>query len=325
MMARGHRIRVGSGMVGWSIANAQPRIALDVGRDAVRLTTAELPETRSEAAIPLRSRGKVLGAMTVQSSQPAAFGEVEITIFQSLADQLAIALDNARLFSESRQALEQAQRAYRQVSGRAWQEFLQAEGAYRVQYRYGQINVATSQDTDEQVIREHADADSAMENARLQAIQGCQPALCVVDGQPTLFLPVQSRDQVVGVLRLSKAPGDARAAWSDDEIDLLNTISAQLGNALDAARLYQDTQRTAAREQVTGEVTARIRQTLDMQTVLRTAVEEIQRHLNLPEIVISLAAPDETELPDVSVTPDILATSDGLASSDKQSPEVHKQ
>jgi hypothetical protein len=59
--------------------------------------------------------------------------------------------------------------------------------------------------------------------------------------------------------------------------------------------------------------------------VLRTAVEEIQRHLNLPEIVISLAAPDETELPDVSVTPDILATSDGLASSDKQSPEVHKQ
>ena len=116
MIARGHRIQYGAGMVGWSIANAQPRIAADIEKDSVRLATAELPETRSEAAFPLRSRGKVLGAMTVQSVKPEAFGEVEISTFQSLADQLAIGLDNAHLFDESQRALREAQQATQQTS-----------------------------------------------------------------------------------------------------------------------------------------------------------------------------------------------------------------
>jgi len=325
MIARGHRIRVGSGMIGWSIANAQPRIALDVGWDAVRLATAELPETRSEAAIPLRSRGKVLGAMTVQSDQPSAFGEVEITIFQSLADQLAIALDNARLFSESHQALEQSQRAYRRASGRAWQEFLKSEGAQRVEYRLGQINVETAASSVSPAQLESASHDAsragAIEKARMQAIQTCRPAICLLEGLQTLFLPVQSREQVVGVLRLTKAPGETQTSWSDDEVELLSTIGAQLGAALDAARLYQDTQRAAAREQITGEVTARIRQTLDMQTVLRTAVEEIQRHLNLPEVVISLTASEEEEParnPDVT---DLLSAANELVPDNGSLPE----
>jgi len=326
MMARGHRIRVGSGMVGWCIANAQPRIALDVGRDAVRLATAELPETRSEAAIPLRSRGKMLGALTVQSSLPAAFGDVEITIFQSLADQLAVALDNARLFSESRQALDQSQRAYRQASGRAWREFLQAEGARSVQYRYGQVNTQSQESKDGQFLGSvsAADADArAVENARLKAIQTCRPAQCLIGGQPTLFLPVQNREQVIGVLRLVKARKGSGDDWADDEIDLLSAISVQVGNALDAARLYQDTQRAAAREQVTGEVTARIRQTLDVQTVLRTAAEEIQRHLNLPEVVISLAATDEIEPPETPAELDFPGVAI-INTPDEQAPEVHE-
>jgi len=218
--------------------------------------------------------------MTVQSDQPSAFGEVEITIFQSLADQLAIALDNARLFSESHQALEQSQRAYRRASGRAWQEFLKSEGAQRVEYRLGQINVETAASSVSPAQLESASHDAsragAIEKARMQAIQTCRPAICLLEGLQTLFLPVQSREQVVGVLRLTKAPGETQTSWSDDEVELLSTIGAQLGAALDAARLYQDTQRAAAREQITGEVTARIRQTLDMQTVLRTAVEELQ-------------------------------------------------
>lgn len=326
MMARGHRIRVGSGMVGWCIANAQPRIALDVGRDAVRLATAELPETRTEAAIPLRSRGKVLGALTVQSCQSAAFGDVEITIFQSLADQLAVALDNARLFSESRQALDQSQRAYRQASGRAWREFLQAEGARSVQYRYGQVNTQSLESKDGQFLGtvSAAEADArAVENTRLKAIQTCRPAQCLIGGQPTLFLPVQNREQVIGVLRLVKASEGSGDDWADDEIDLLSAVSVQVGNALDAARLYQDTQRAAAREQVTSEVTARIRQTLDVQTVLRTAAEEIQRRLNLPEVVISLAAPDEIEPPETPTGLEIPGVAI-INTPDEQAPEVHK-
>ena len=87
--------------------------------------------------------------------------------------------------------------------------------------------------------------------------------------------------------------------WQEDEVELLETICEQLGVALDGARLYQEAQRLAYREQLTGEVTSRIRQTLDIQTVLRTAVEEIQRTLNLPEVMISLASePELTTLSD---------------------------
>ena len=73
MLARGHRIRVAEGMIGWSVEHGQSRVALAADEDAVRLATAELPETRSEAALPLRSRGRVRGALTVQHRQPGAF------------------------------------------------------------------------------------------------------------------------------------------------------------------------------------------------------------------------------------------------------------
>jgi GAF domain-containing protein len=65
-----------------------------------------------------------------------------------------------------------------------------------------------------------------------------------------------------------------------------------LGIALDGARLYLDAQRLAFREQLTGEITSRIRETLDIETVLRTAAQEIQKSLDLPEVVISLGRPE---------------------------------
>ena len=68
MLARQHAIRIGEGMIGWAVANARPRVAQEAGDDAVRLATKELPETRSEAAIPLQARGQVIGAISVQSS-----------------------------------------------------------------------------------------------------------------------------------------------------------------------------------------------------------------------------------------------------------------
>ena len=75
MLARQHRIPIGEGMIGWTAANGEPRIASDVGDDAIRLATKELPQTRSEAAIPLRSRGQIIGAISVQSSRSDAFDE----------------------------------------------------------------------------------------------------------------------------------------------------------------------------------------------------------------------------------------------------------
>ena len=87
-------------MIGWCIQNEQARIALDVGADAVRFKNPYLPLTRSEIALPLIAHGKAIGAMSIQSAQPAAFSRVDITALQSMADQMANTIENARLFTE---------------------------------------------------------------------------------------------------------------------------------------------------------------------------------------------------------------------------------
>lgn len=306
MVARGHRIRVGSGMIGWSIANGQLRVALDVGRDAVRLATSELPETRTEAAIPLRVRGKILGALSIQSSMPQAFDEIEIDALISLADQVAIAYDNALRHEEAVRAIEESNRVREQVGRRAWQEFLQASTTSNVRYSAGRLSSARPPE------------EAWMADARRQALETGRPvqAISPPDGssarRSALFLPIPIRGAGVGMMMLTKeggpelaasAPGEHRQngagsfEWLAEEISLLQNIVAQLGIALDSARLYEDTQRLAYREQLESEVTDRIRQSLDIQVVLRTAAEEIQRSLNLPDVAISLLPPEQMHNP----------------------------
>jgi len=102
MLKQGHKLKIGgTSMIGWCMAHDKARIALDVGKEAVRFDNPLLPETRSEMALPLISRGRVIGAMTIQSTQSAAFSEEDIAVLQTMADQLANAIQNARLFEET--------------------------------------------------------------------------------------------------------------------------------------------------------------------------------------------------------------------------------
>mgnify|MGYP001145733169 CR=1 FL=1 len=102
MLERGHKLEIGgASMIGWCIAHKRARIALDVGEDAVRFDNPLLPETRSELALPLASRDQVIGALTIQSAREAAFSEEDIVVLQTMADQLANAIQNARLFEET--------------------------------------------------------------------------------------------------------------------------------------------------------------------------------------------------------------------------------
>ena len=109
-LAKGHRLEIGGdSMIGWSVAQRQARIALDVGEDAVHFENPALPDTRSEMALPLISRDQAIGALTVQSVEPGAFSPEDITLLQTMADQLANAIQNARLFEEASQAQEEAE------------------------------------------------------------------------------------------------------------------------------------------------------------------------------------------------------------------------
>jgi GAF domain-containing protein len=296
MLARGHRIKVGEGMVGWSVANSQARIALEAGADAMRLATVELPETRSEAAIPLRSRGQVLGALTVQDSRPGAFDQDAIAAFQAMADQVAVALDNARLFAENQAALDATRRAYGQLSQQAWAELLHARTDWG--YRYTQNSVIpTTNDWQPETLQ--AVQTGQMAQSGHQSVQRSPASL----GEPglggnetevaTLVVPLKVRDQVIGALSFRRGENDQ--AWAAEEIALLETLAEQLAVALESARLYQDVQRRAERERLTAQVTTRMRETLDMETVLKTAVQEVRQALGLSEVVVRLVPQVSTQ------------------------------
>jgi GAF domain-containing protein len=118
MLGMGHKLEVGgTSMIGWCTAQGKARIALDVGKEAVRFENPLLPETRSEMALPLISRGRVIGAMTIQSAKAAAFSEEDITTLQTMADQVANAIESARLLEES-QYLAQRERTISQITSK---------------------------------------------------------------------------------------------------------------------------------------------------------------------------------------------------------------
>ncbi len=276
MLAREHRIRSGEGMIGWCVEHGEARIALDVGEDAVRVATTELPETRSEAALPLRSRGRVLGALTVQSAQPAAFDQDSLVVLQTMADQVAVALDNAQLFAASQQALEAAGRAYGEVSRRGWAEMVRARPD--LAFRSDERGVTSAADV------WRPEMEWAME--RGQPVRGQDPSRIPAEESEKvpLAVPIKVRGDVVGVLDTYRPEG----VWSDQEVALLEAIADQLGTALEGARLYDSTQRRAAQERLIGEVTARMRETLDVEAVVRTAADEIYKAMELEQVVIRL-------------------------------------
>ena len=128
MIKQGHKLEIGGGsMIGSCIASTQARIALDVrepqsndvGKEAVRFPTGTLerrdnpvlPKTRSEMALPLIARGRAIGAMSIQSTKEAAFSDADVAVLQTMSDQVANAIANARLFEQSQAALDDAQQS----------------------------------------------------------------------------------------------------------------------------------------------------------------------------------------------------------------------
>jgi GAF domain-containing protein len=284
MIARGHRLKAGVGIVGYVAERGEPRIALDVDKDAVFFDNPDLPDTRSEMALPLRARGEVIGVLDVQSTQPAAFSEEDVAVLQTLADQVAVAISNARLFQQAQESLEAERRAYGEQSREAWQALL------RTRPDLGFFSDA----------RDTAPAGDLWRPEMKVALRTGE--IAPGDGEATtLAIPIKVRGRVIGVVDGRKPDGSG--GWTQEEIKLLEAMIEQLNVALESARLYQDTQRRAAREQLTGEVTARMRESLDVETVLKTAVQEMRGALNLAEAEIRIgtgSVPNEPGNSDVT-------------------------
>ncbi len=278
MIARGHRRKIGEGMVGWSVANNQARIATEAREDLQRVSASELPDTRSELAIPLRSRGLVIGALTVQSDRYNAFDPQLVTVLQTMADQVAAALDNARLFSESRSVVEALDRANQELNRQTWTALLRQLGAGgRVAFQ-----------ADESGVQKHSgkQAFELLEGSDSQQGEG-----------PVFSLPVQVRGTTLGYLRVEKpaAAEGVEQSWSREEKTLLQALAEQLGVALENARLYSATQQGAARERIISEITGKVHASTNVDTILKTAAQELALALHLPSTTIQLRPLDRDD------------------------------
>jgi len=259
MLNRQHRLPLNTGsIVGYVTSRGEPRIALDVGADAVYFKNPDLPTTRSEMALPLRVGDQIIGALDVQSDQTNAFKEEDITILTTLADQVAIAIENARLFSETRKALMESQAAFELYVKLEWSSF--ARQVKHIGYIFDGKHITP--------------LDPKARRVQTKPFtQTGQPAFEKTD--EVLVIPIKLRNETIGVLNVRAKNGQRQ--WTQTEIALLEASAERTALALENARLAESAQRRAGRERAIVEISNRIGAHNDMDAILQTAVEELGR------------------------------------------------
>lgn len=278
MLEAGHRLQVGGeSMVGWCTANAQARIALDVGEEAVRFDNPLLPETRSEMALPLISRGQVIGALDVQSTEVAAFSDEDIFVLQTMADQLAVAIDNARLLREVQSSLEEARAIHRHYLREAWEGFTSLPET-RLGCRYAKSGVTSSEEAWLPVMTETVRQGDAVTAAdRGEGVE--------------LAVPITLRGQTIGVLGLRRDEADD---WTAEDIAVVQAVAEQVALTLENMRLFEEAQRRARREQIIREITTKMRSSTDLDTILQTTVQELAKVLGTSRTFVQLGTDSQS-------------------------------
>ena len=248
MLERGHKLRIGvEGVVGYATRSGQPRIALDVGSDVVYFDNPDLPETHSEMAIPLRIGTEIIGVLDIQSTERNAFSKDDMPVFTTLADQVAVAIQNVRLLTQAETALREIEEAYAEQAKQDWKGYTQSQLIQG--YRFDGIEPKPLT----KGFESKSDATG-------------------------LTLPMRLRGQIIGKLKLNTNTKDRK--WTDEEIALAEAAINRAALALENARLLEEAQSRASREQAIGEIADRLSRASEVETILQTTVEELGRRLS---------------------------------------------
>ncbi|MBC7225980.1 MAG: GAF domain-containing protein [Thermoflexales bacterium] len=227
-----------------------------------------------EVAFPLRLQERTLGVMVVRFPTEIRIDGTEATVLGLIADQLAVALENARLFSETRANLRELEALYRQYTTQAWERFVR-ESPETVRLWTGPEEVPEGV---WQGLFERARASGSV-------------AVGEEDSRYLLAVPVKLRGVAIGVLGFHREQEAGR--WRPEEIAAAETVAERLALAVENARLLEEAQRRAARERLAAEITARIRASLDPDTVLKTMVRELGRALRAHWAAVEVTGPSE--------------------------------
>jgi GAF domain-containing protein len=261
MLSRQHSLPLNSpSIVGYATSRGEARIALDVGTDSVYFNNPDLPNTRSEMAIPLRVAGIVIGALDVQSTETNAFSQEDLNVLSTLADQIAIAIENARLFGETKRALGDSRIMFERYTEQEWSNF-----ARQVKPNGFFFDGKHVVPLDNHSKREPSKAN--LQSGNLS--QGKTSA--------TIAVPIKLRGQTIGMLDIRAKNG--QRAWKQDEIAMLEAAAERAALALENTRLIESAQRRAARERAIGDISTRIGAVSNLESILQTAVEELGRKI----------------------------------------------
>jgi GAF domain-containing protein len=230
-------------------------------------------------ALPLLVGDRLLGVLDIQSIHFEAFSDEDLAVMASLADQVAITLDDSRLLKETKAALVELENAQHRYLRQAWKAATtgpQLASAY-VYTDSGNVS-ATS-----------VEAARSPEIAQA-AVRG--QAVISAGDQSTLALPITLRGQVIGAIDLSLKPG---RSWQPEQIEALNEISERLGMALEAARLSNETQQRVSRERFIREITDQIQRAPDMPSLMRITAEELNKTLASSRVYLWLGTENGDE------------------------------
>jgi GAF domain-containing protein len=213
--------------------------------------------TRSELALPLLVRGKVVGVLDIQSDKPQAFDVEDIDVLQTLSDQVAIAIENARLMDETQAAILQLEALTSVRTREAWSQKLRERN--RV-FTYTPLGLR---------------AEKLSHN-----------------NDKVITAPIMLRGQKIGTISIARK-GDA--AWSKLDKDLVEEVANQVGLAVDNIRLLEEATERAKQEQMVGKLAARFSQSLDLDTLLQTAARELGQLPNISEVSVFVGEqPEQT-------------------------------
>lgn len=244
MLARGHRLKVGeTGMVGYVTRTGQPRVAGDVSADPAHYDNPDLPDTRSEAALPLRVGTTTIGAVDVQSINLDAFSPEVMSVLQIVTDQLAVAISSARLVRQLQETLRQVEVVYGDYTRKAWLTAAQRMAGVSG-YRFSGLD--------------------------LEAVRDGAPTAAPATAA-THRIPLRLREQTIGEIAL-QFEGEAPGA---ETLEIYDEIGSRLALLLENARLLQEAQNLAAREQQINAIATQARSSVNLDAILRNTVREI--------------------------------------------------
>jgi GAF domain-containing protein/HAMP domain-containing protein len=258
MLARKHQLKIGEqGIVGMVGFTGKPRLALDVGEDAMFFNNPDLPDTHSEMALPLTIGERVVGALDVQSKESGAFDEEDLQVLSILANQLSLAIENARLFEESSRSLAEAEALYRQYLRQAWGRMpkeQQLDG-----YHYSAMGAKPIEHLGKAEKDIHGD----------------------LSRRPGISVPIMLRGESIGTLAI-QVPEVGQV--NEDQMDLIKAVAERVAISAENARLFEETTRRAERERLVTDITAKIRSTNDPDVMIQTALNELKTALGATNV-----------------------------------------